>query len=266
VNKVYSQLDNIAPEFKAAAALRKRQGMVFEDPKITKKLLGTVEGRFGAAESELGGVTIPNYQVPSEKIVGSVLGGSIEDVRYIRNLAISGTKEQRTQGVQALREIRGAVVNDMKDVWEKTQTPLAKANQIDKYFEKLGDEKIRLLFGKAGANKIKEFRKAAAILNRAVPSPEGGSQTAGRLMNMANQTINMLDRLPYVGSIAAKGARVAKDVGTASAAQKIPSSAAAIQKAATTNKLMELSSDPTLNALRSSASYGALPLWQQTNY
>jgi hypothetical protein len=266
VNKVYGQLDNVAPEFKKAAALRKIQGAKFEDPKITKKILGTVEGRFGEAEKQLGDITIPNYQVPSEKLVNAVMGGSVEDVRYIRNLATSGNKEQRAQGVQALREIRGAVIDDMKNVWEKTQTPLAKANQIDKYFDKLGDEKIRLVFGKAGAKKIADFRKAAAIMNRAVPSPEGGSQTAGRLMNIANQTIGLLERLPVVGSTAAKAAKITKDIRTASAATKIPSASAEIQKAATANALQELISNPNINALRSSAAYSALPLWQQTNY
>ena len=222
VNKVYNQLDNVAPEFKAAAAMRKRQGMMFEDPTVTQKILGTVEGRFGSAEQELGGITIPNYRVPSEKLIKNITEGSIEDLRYVRNLAVTGTREQKAQGIQAIKEMRGSVIDGMRKTWETTQTPMAKANQINKYFEKLGDDKVEILFGKAGAKQIKDFRKAADIMNKTVPSPEGGSQTAGRLMLMGNGLINLLERIPVAGAGAAKTVKILKDVGTASAAKKIP--------------------------------------------
>lgn len=241
VNKIYSQLDDIAPEFKQAAALRKRQGAIFEGPTVTQKILGTKQGAYGAAEKEAGGLTIPDYKVSSEKLIDTVMNGSIEDVRYIRGLALSGTKAQRAEGVQSIREMRGAIVENMKDVWTKTQTPQAKANQLNKYLDKLGDEKIELLFGKAGANQIRKFRDAAEIMNKSVPSPEGGSQTAGRLMNMASSTFKLLEKLPVVGSTTAKAATVIKDIGVASAAKKIPSekiySPARIKAA---NKLAEL--------------------------
>lgn len=222
VNKVYSQLDNVAPEFREAALLRKHQGLVFEDPKVTQKILGTVEGRFGSAQKELGGITIPNYKVASEKLVDSIASGSIEDLRYIRNLAVQGTKEQKMQGIQAIKEMRGNVIDGMKNVWTSTQTPQSKANQINKYFERLGNDKIEILFGKAGAKQISDFRKAADIMNKGVPSPEGGSQTAGRLIMMGNSTLNLLEKLPIIGAPAAKGAKVLKDVYVASSAKKIP--------------------------------------------
>jgi hypothetical protein len=247
VNKVYSQLDDVAPEFRQAAALRKRQGMVFEDPKVTNKILGTVEGRFGAAEQKLGGATIPNYQVASEKLVDSISKGSIEDMRYLRKLAASGTFAQKREGVQAIREMRGNLIDGMKNVWDSTVTPQSKANQINKYFEKLGDEKIEILFGKAGAQKIADFRKAAEILNKSVPSPEGGSQTAGRLMMMGKGLFSVLEKIPVVGQTAsglAQGAKIMKDVGVARTAKdipKIPSNLAALaRRQEVSNRLAEL--------------------------
>ena len=223
VNKVYSQIDNVAPEFREAAAMRKRQGQIFEAPKVAQKILGMTSGKFGGAEKELGGITIPDYKVPSEKLVSSILSGGVEDLRYIRNLAATGTKEQKTMGVQAIREMRGSVIEGMKDVWTKTQTSQSKANQLNKYFERLGDDKIEILFGKSGAKQISDFRKAAEIMNKAVPSPEGGSQTAGRLMLMAGGMFKFLERLPIVGATTAKAAGIVKDIGTASAAKRIPS-------------------------------------------
>ena len=242
VNKVYNQLDNVAPEFKAAAAMRKRQGMMFEDPTVTQKILGTVEGGFGKAEQQVGGITIPNYRVPSEKLISNITNGSIEDLRYIKNLAETGTPEQAAQGMQAIKEMRGSVIDGMRNTWDSTVTPMAKANQLNKYFDKIGDDKIEILFGKTGANQIKDFRKAADILNKTVPSPEGGSQTAGRLMIMGNSIINLLEKIPVAGSGAAKAVRVLKDVGTASSAKKIPQAPKQISefRKTTGNKLSEL--------------------------
>jgi len=242
VNKIYNQLDNVAPEFRAAAAMRKRQGQMFEDPTVTQKILGTVEGGFGKAEQQVGGITIPNYRVPSEKLISNITNGSIEDLRYIKKLAETGTPEQAAQGAQAIKEMRGAVIDGMRNTWDTTVTPMAKANQLNKYFDKLGNDKIEILFGKAGANQISDFRKAADILNKTVPSPEGGSQTAGRLMIMGNSIINLLERIPIAGSGAVKTARILKDVGTASAAKKIPQAAKPISelRKKTGNKLSDL--------------------------
>ena len=222
VNKVYSQLDNVAPEFREAAKLRARQGAMFETPSVTQKILGTKSGALGSVEKEAGGITIPNYKVGSEKLIDTVTNSNINDLRYIRDLALTGTKEQKTQGIQSIREMRGSVVDGMRDVWDKTVTPLAKANQLNKYLDKLGDEKIELLFGKAGSKQIKNFRDAADIMNKSVPSPEGGSQTAGRLMNMASSTFKLLEKFPIVGAPVAKAINIAKDVSVASAAKKIP--------------------------------------------
>jgi hypothetical protein len=242
VNKVYNQLDNVAPEFKAAAAMRKRQGQMFEDPTVTQKILGTVEGGFGKTEQQVGGITIPNYRVPSEKLISNITNGSIEDLRYIKNLAETGTPEQAAQGAQAIKEMRGAVIDGMRNTWDTTVTPMAKANQLNKYFDKLGNDKIEILFGKVGANQIADFRKAADILNKTVPSPEGGSQTAGRLMIMGNSIINLLEKIPVAGSGAAKTVTMLRDLGTAKAAKQIPQEVKPISefRRKTGNKLSDL--------------------------
>lgn len=262
VNKVYNQLDNVAPEFKEAAKLRKRQGEMFEDPTITKKILGTVEGRLGAAEKEVGGITIPNYKVANEKLIDTITGSHINDLRYIRNMAVTGTKEQKTQGIQAIKEMRGAIIDDMRGLWEKTRTPQSKANVLDRYFEKLGNEKIEILFGKAGSRQIKDFRESAAIMNRGVPSPEGGPQTAGRLMNMGNHVISLLGRLPYVGTAGAKGIEVMRDIKTAKAGTKVPTIENTLTKALREHELAKMAASKEVKAGRKIAQYGALPALQ----
>lgn len=222
VNKVYSQLDNIAPEFREAAKIRRRQGQMFEEPTVTQKILGTTTGRLGKAEETIGGLTIPEYKVASEKLINTIVNSSNQDLRYVRNLALTGTREQKQQGIQAIREMRGSVISGLRDKWEGTQTPQAKANQVEKYFEKIGNEKIETLFGKAGAKEIQKFRDAADIVNRGVPSPEGGSQSVGRLMIMGGKLIDMLEKVPVAGSGVAQTAKLLKGTATAAAGKQIP--------------------------------------------
>lgn len=258
INKVYNQLDKSAPEFIEAAKLRKRQGEFFENPTVTQKILGTKAGRFGADEKTVGGITIPDYKVASEKLIDTVTNGSIEDLRYIRKLALTGTKEQKTQGVAAIREMRGSVIEGLRETWYKTQTPLSKANQINKYFDKLGEQKIEILFGKMGAKQIKQFRDAAEIMNKSVPSPEGGSQTASRLMNMGNQMITLLEKTP-IAVLVVPIAKTTKAAFTAGKAKNVQSAKSRLSDLAREKITADLMNNKQLQNLRGLVTYGAQP-------
>ena len=134
----------------------------------------------------------------------SILKGSFDDTRNIAVLLKKGGEE----GQQAWKELQGQTLEYIKDQATKNiqrdaaGRPIPSAAAMNKVIRDLdSDGKLDYIFGKKGAEEIRELRDAMTDIYTTVPGAVNTSNTASSLLR-ALQNVNKspLSRVPAVGS------------------------------------------------------------------
>lgn len=170
--------------YRQARAARARYAQVFEDHAVIAKLLNNKRGT-------------SDRQVAFEDIFKhSIKDGSLDDVRVVRRTLQNGGDD----GKQAWRELQGATIRDIRDEATKSVALDSRGNRVmspaalDKAIRNLdADGKLDFIFGKRGAQTLRDIRELAQIA-KTVP-PEAA-------INMSNTASTLL---AGIGDIAGYG-------------------------------------------------------------
>jgi hypothetical protein len=185
--------------YQAARALRTKFGKEFENIGAVDKLLRTKKGTEDRA-------------VAFEDVFKhSVLDGSLDDVQAIgRTLKKAGP-----EGEQAWRELQGQTIEHIKDqVTRNIDTDMygnpvvspAKYKSIVRELDQ--DGKLDYLFGKKGAQEIRDLLEATILVNAPVKGAVNQSNTASAFIRAMDKIkASPLARLPLVKSSADYGIR-----------------------------------------------------------
>ena len=177
--------------YRAAATLRRQQGVTFESgAKSVRDLVGLKKGT-------------SDQLINREDVFNKVMiNGNRDDIINIKKLMLSGTRAEKAEGAQQLRNLKGQTLQYLKDsavtdAGGKTQFNLTKFEQA---YNKIGEENLTEVLGSKGKKQLDDFMKAAVIINRKQPSSAGGSQTASRLANMMGSIFKIVEKLPVAGA------------------------------------------------------------------
>lgn len=185
--------------YQAARALRTKFGREFENIGAVDKLLRTKKGTEDRA-------------VAFEDVFKhSVLDGSLDDVQAIgRTLKKAGP-----EGEQAWRELQGQTIEHIKDqVTRNIDTDMfgnpvvspAKFKSIVRELDQ--DGKLDYLFGKKGAQEIRDLLETTILVNSPVKGAVNQSNTASAIIRAMDKIkASPLARLPLVKSSADYGIR-----------------------------------------------------------
>jgi hypothetical protein len=185
--------------YQAARALRTKFGEEFENIGVVDKLLRTKKGTDDRA-------------VAFEDVFKhSVLDGSLDDVQAIgRTLKKAGP-----EGEQAWRELQGQTIEYIKDqVTRNIDTDMygnpvvspAKYKSIVRELDQ--DGKLDYLFGKKGAQEIRDLLEATILVNAPVKGAVNQSNTASAFIRAMDKIkASPLAKLPLVKSSADYGIR-----------------------------------------------------------
>ncbi len=185
--------------YQAARALRTKFGREFENIGAIDKLLRTKKGTEDRA-------------VAFEDVFKhSVLDGSLDDVQAIgRTLKKAGP-----EGEQAWRELQGQTIEHIKDkVTQNIDTDMfgnpvvspAKFKSIVRELDQ--DGKLDYLFGKKGAQEIRDLLETTILVNAPVKGAVNQSNTASAFIRAMDKIkASPLARLPLVKSSADYGIR-----------------------------------------------------------
>jgi hypothetical protein len=174
--------------YKQARAARARFAQEFEDHAVIAKLLNN---KRGSADRQVAMEDIFNH---------SILKGSLDDVRTVRKVLQTAGED----GKQAWRELQGATLRDIRDNATKSVALDSAGNRVmspaalDKAITALdADGKLDFIFGKNGAQTLRDIREIAQI-SRTV-SPEAAinhSNTAMTLAALADTVFSGLSGIP----------------------------------------------------------------------
>jgi hypothetical protein len=162
------------PLYRQARATRRRLAENYEDRAVIAKLLNDKRGT-------------ADRQVALEDVFShSILKGSLDDVRNVQRVLMRSGDE----GKQAWRELQGATVRWIRDEATKGVAADGAGNRVlspaalDKAIRALDhDEKLQRIFGKAGAQRLRDINDIAQVA-KTVP-PEAAinfSNTASTLL------------------------------------------------------------------------------------
>lgn len=134
----------------------------------------------------------------------SILKGSFDDTRNIAVLLKKGGEE----GQQAWKELQGQTLEYIRDQATKniqrdaSGRPIPSAAAMNKVIRDLdSDGKLDYIFGKKGAEEIRELRDAMVDIYTTVPGAVNTSNTASSLLrSLQNVNKSPLSRVPGVGS------------------------------------------------------------------
>lgn len=183
--------------YKKARALRSRYAREFEDVGVIDRMLSTKPGTSDRA-------------VAFEDVFNhSILNGSLDDVRAVRKTLQTAGPE----GAQAWKELQGQTVNHLKELATGSATTDIKGNRIvsaqklDKAIRDLDrDGKLDFIFGKQGAQQMRDIADLAADVHTAPPGVVNTSNTGAVMLEaLSNFAVG---KLPTAG---AKGLAAAKD-------------------------------------------------------
>lgn len=206
VNAVIDQMTEAAGGdlYKRARALRSRYAKEFEDVGAIDKMMRTKPGTTDRA-------------VAYEDIFNhSILTGSLDDVRAIRKtLQTAGN-----QGQQAWKELQGETLKHIKDEITKNVATDTRGNKIvsaarlDKLVSELDkDGKLDFIFGKQGAQKIRDVNDIAKDVYTAPPGSVNTSNTASILIGLLDTAVSGTAGLPLpIGSAINFGAKKLKEI------------------------------------------------------
>ncbi len=162
------------PEYRQARALRTRYGKEFENVGVINKLLTTKPG------------TTDRSVAYEDVFSHSILKGSLDDVRTVRKTLQTAGPE----GEQAWKELQGATLDHLKEVATGNAARDISGNQILSY-PKLNaavrelerDGKLEFIFGKKGAEQIRDITELVADVHTAPPGAINTSNTGAVLLD-----------------------------------------------------------------------------------
>jgi hypothetical protein len=168
-----------------------------------------------------------------EKTVDTITNGPIEGIRQVkRSLLTGGDEAARTAGRQAMREIRAAVIQRIKDMATKSVaenvdgSPNITAAGFKRALDAYGPQKLDEIFGPGTAKQLSTILQAAKDVKTLPPSAAVGSSTVANALALLGKG---LDKVPIVGSAivdVAKGVASVKNMGAsaraATTAQTVP--------------------------------------------
>lgn len=147
------------PLFKEARGLRTRLAQNYEDIGVIAKLLNNKRGT-------------ADRQVALEDVFAhSILKGSLDDVRQVRRVL----HRSGPQGMQAWRELQGQTAAWLRDQATTTATDgagtrIVSPAKLDKLIKDLdADGKLEFIFGKKGAQTLRDLRDVAQWVKTAPP-------------------------------------------------------------------------------------------------
>mgnify|MGYP000570711023 CR=1 FL=1 len=160
--------------YRAARSQRAQMAQRFEDRAVIAKLLNTKRG-------------MADRQVALEDVFDhSVMRGSLDDVRHVRRVLQTAGPD----GVQAWKELQGQTLKSIRDKATTSVAADSSGNRVlspaslDKSIRELdADGKLTLIFGKQGAQFLRDLNELAQIA-KTVP-PEAGvnySNTSSALL------------------------------------------------------------------------------------
>lgn len=184
--------------YKRARALRTKYAREFEDVGVIDKLLSTKPGTRDRAVA---------YE---DVFQHSVLKGSLDDVTAIRRTLLTSGE----RGQQAWKELQGQTVTYIKDevtknvATDERGNTIVSAARLNKVITELDqDGKLDLVFGKKGAERMRDLSNAAKDVLTFPPGSVNTSNTAsvlleavgsaavGRLPTAASQAIQAINRV-----------------------------------------------------------------------
>lgn len=177
--------------YKRARALRFQYGKEFEDRAVIDKLLSNKPG------------TRDRSVAYEDVFRHSILGGSLDDVRAIRRTLQTAGEE----GQQAWRELQGATIQHIKDEITKNVQIDASGNRVisparlDRIVTELDkDGKLDFVFGKQGAQQIRDINGIAQDAFTAPPGAVNTSNTASAIVNALDAVAKRTTGVPFLGS------------------------------------------------------------------
>jgi hypothetical protein len=190
-------------EYKYARRLRTRFADEFKNVGIIDRLIGTKRGTKDRAIA---------YEDVFDK---SILRGSLDDVRSIRRtLQTSGP-----EGVQAWKELQGQTVQYLKDEITKNVSTDIRGNKVvsaarlDRIVSELDkDGKLDFIFGKKGAQQIRDVNDVAKDVLTAPPGSVNTSNTASILIGLLDTAVSGTTALPLpIGTAIHQGTKYFKN-------------------------------------------------------
>jgi enamine deaminase RidA (YjgF/YER057c/UK114 family) len=142
----------------------------------------------------------------------AILNSSTDDVRHIFRVLeahpASAAPEVVAAGQQAARDLRGAVINHIKDEMQKnlnvdsagarTGSP-AKIDAIVRELDK--DGKLEVIFGKKGADQVRDLRDVAIDIYTSPSGTVNSSNTASALMRKLDDVAAYTKATPVLGKV-----------------------------------------------------------------
>jgi hypothetical protein len=180
--------------YREARNLRAEYGKQFENVGAVDKLLRT---KLGTSDRAVAYEDVFNH---------SIINGSFDDTRNIALLL----KKGGDKGQQAWKELQGQTIEYIKDQATKNiqrdsrGNPVPSAAAMDKVVRNLdADGKLDYIFGKKGAQEIRDLRDTSLLVYSPVKGAANESNTASALIRgLRNINQSPLARIPGVGSVA----------------------------------------------------------------
>lgn len=176
--------------YKTARNERRKYAKEFENVGVIEKLLRTKPG-------------FDDRAVALEDIhTHSILNGSLDDVKAVRRTLQTAGDE----GKQAWKELQGATINHLKELVTSNVSSDIHGNKIvspaklDKAIQVLDkDGKLDYLFGKSGADKIRNLNEHAKTVLTSPPGTVNSSNTASALIRLFDSMSGLIGGVPGAG-------------------------------------------------------------------
>lgn len=179
------------PEYRKARALRAGYANEFENVGVIDKMLSTKPGTKDRAVA---------YE---DVFKHSILSGSLDDVRAVRKTLQTAGAE----GEQAWKELQGATIQHMKDEVTKSVAldirgnPIVSPARLDRLVKELDkDGKLDFIFGKKGAQQVRDVNDLAKDVYTSPPGSVNHSNTSSALLNALGSIA--MGRLPTAAGYA----------------------------------------------------------------
>lgn len=190
--------------YKRARALRYRYGQEFQDHAVIDRLMSLKPGTKDRA-------------VAYEDVFDhSILKGSLDDVRTVRKTLQTAGKD----GEQAWKELQGATIQHIKDEITKNVQIDQAGNRVisparlDRIVSELDkDGKLDFVFGKQGAQQIRDVNGIAQDAFTAPPGSVNHSNTASILVQALDKVSGKITGIPFIGSVINYAAKEMKNAG-----------------------------------------------------
>lgn len=190
--------------YKQARSLRYRYGQEFQDHAVIDRLLSFKPGT-------------KDRSVAYEDVFShSILNGSLDDVRTVRKTLQTAGKD----GEQAWKELQGATIQHIKDEITKNVQIDQAGNRVisparlDRLVSELDkDGKLDFVFGKQGAQQIRDVNGIAQDAFTAPPGSVNHSNTASILARTLDKVAGKVTGVPFLGSAINYASKEIKNAG-----------------------------------------------------